>query len=469
MNAVVQYLAQGLDINKKSDIFWFPESGLNPQDVIIYSFVRPAKFTIAGKRYIERAGIKMVHLLSKDLRWVNDLSELSAKYFELLIKETLRNIGLYIKLLLKKSQGGRALFNWQLNNISWLLDKSLQYVAFFKAKNIKVHFGFLAEDDPIMSAVERGMEENKGVLVYAHWSNPPLVEIWPSVDTFFVWGPYYKQFYEAIGYQLKNVVYSGYIFDSLFSKIEKESEEYRRKLSENGVKFTLAFFDNAYIEDGGWFSKESMRDFQSRLLSLVKSNPDWGIILKPKRKKTFDDITDQDILSMLNEIEKEGRCLILDHDVLPVTVGKAADLVIGLGSFSSPAVEVALCQKPVLFYDPSKQSSHPFHKEGLDKIVFEDIDKLCDKLKSFSQDQNREDYQSLDFVIEDIDPYRDGRSYQRVGSYIRNILRGFQSEKTKQGALDEANQQFMNEFGIDKVIRIEEQKNSKFILNTGKI
>jgi hypothetical protein len=55
--------------------------------------------------------------------------------------------------------------------------------------------------------------------------------------------------------------------------------------------------------------------------------------------------------------------------------------------------------------------------------------------------------------IDELDPYRDGRGGERIGTYMRWLLESFDKGKTREGAIGNANKLFAESWGADKIYK----------------
>lgn len=446
------FYAQGMDVNQRSDLYWLPVSGIAPQNVVIY-MINPPK--IADEKLLEtlkRSGCRWLNLCARRCRKIpNDPLSLR-RYFQFQHRMLRESLVMGLKCLRVLPGKDFYIKCWLLELLLWLFDRRGLYQAILASQNIKVHFGLFPESNQNLIALHMAVERSGAVDVYVHWSNHPDAQIFPLHDVYFTWGPYYRPFYEQGGHGIRNLIYSGYPFDYAFTQLRDKALEYRRQLMTRGVRFVIAYFDNAYWEEG-WFSKESLLKSYRVLLKEVASHPDWALVIKPKRAGTFQFIFEDDIPERIGQLQKEGRCLILDKGELPALAALASDIVIGFGTFSTPGVESALAGVPTLLYDPSVQLSHPFYKGGQGKFIFTDMTLLLKTVINFYRSPNS--LRSCGYetsLLREIDPYQDGKASQRIGTYIRMLWEEITYGSDREGAIRKANERFQKEFGSDKVI-----------------
>jgi hypothetical protein len=186
---------------------------------------------------------------------------------------------------------------------------------------------------------------------------------------------------------------------------------------------------------------------------MVVKDSRIGLIIKPK-KAEFLLRNKGRIQPLLQEAIHTGRCLLLDSLQLPNAAAQASDLAVGFEVFNTATLEAALCQVPFVTLDPGK-CGYPYYKFGLNKIVFSDHLALKEKIQEFriSRDdsffKDTPDYIDL---MRSIEPFTDGKTTERVGFYLYSLLQEFAQGQNKEQAINKANQQYADKFGVDKVV-----------------
>jgi hypothetical protein len=90
---------------------------------------------------------------------------------------------------------------------------------------------------------------------------------------------------------------------------------------------------------------------------------------------------------------------------------------------------------------------------GYEKVIFDDIGRMVSACKRYKEDPALEP--SLgDFSehVSELDPFRDGRASERAGNYIRWLLESFDNGTDGQSSVKYANQVYIEEWGVDKVV-----------------
>ncbi|MFH1772684.1 MAG: hypothetical protein ABH872_07705 [Candidatus Omnitrophota bacterium] len=443
--------AQGADLSKRSDYFWFPASGIDPSKILVYfryDCWPPAKETI---NFIESYGMKWVNLLPWKMPRVGSTST-SPEFYKLphilFVKNQIlclyRMTKSFFYCLFKVS---RISF-WQWHILSDLANRTAVYESFFKIYGIKVHYG-LYETGIDMTASNIAIERSGGIDACHHWSNYDHTEIsiGKPYDIYFVWGSYYKNnFFNKDFYNVNYFVYTGYPYDNFFSNCKDSSHPYRRQLIENGAQFIVTFFDQSYSDDWPKANK-AIADVYKALLNKAINDSRFGLITKPKKNGEFwSQPALKEFELLAKKALKTGRCILLNKDTFPNEAAQAADLVVGFGVYSTPAIEAALSGVPAITIDLQNLSSHPFYKRNLNSYVFNDLEKAMGKIKEYLNAGK-----APLIIPEDVDPFRDGRSSERIGFFIKNLIDGFDKKLNRNEAVNHAVNSYREKWGKDKV------------------
>jgi len=444
--------AHGADLSKRSDYFWFPHSSLKPDQVLVYfkyDCWPPEKDAVES---IESYGMRWVDLLPWKLRGFFIAPELYRLPRAFFVKESLGSLLLTAQLFLRCIIGKDGFSFWQWKGLVNLINRVSFYNSFFRLFNVKVHYS-LYEMGIDMIAANIAIELNGGVDLCHHWSNYDVTEIsiGKLYDVYFIWGPYYKEhFFDRDYYEVRYLVYTGYPYDYRFEDCRKRAQLYRQKLLNNGAKFIVTFFDQSYSAD--WpKANENIEAIYRALLNYVIEDHDFGLIIKPKKSKDFKDEIKK-FPRLASEAEKTGRSLFLDSAVFSNEAAFAADLVVGFGVYSTPALEAALSGVHAVTCDLQNLSKHPFYNKGLNRIVYNDIGKMFKAIKELKNHMPDSDSTGdYSFILGDIDPYRDGKSSERIGSFVNWLLESFNNDEDGQQALEEAVAKYSSSWGNDKV------------------
>lgn len=445
--------AHGADLNKRSDYFWFPYACVKPERLLVYfkyDCWPPKKDTVG---LIESYGISWVDVLPWKLRGLSIAPELYRLPHPFFVKRSLGGLAASGKLFLRYIIGRDEFPFWQWAGLINLINRVSFYESFFRIFNIKVHYS-LYETGIDMIAANIAMGLNGGLDICHHWSNYDVTEIsiGKPYDVYFNWGPYYKeQFFDRDYYEVKYLVYTGYPYDCQFAGCRERAGAHRKRLLNNGAKFIIAFFDQSY--PGDWpKANEDIESIYRALFHYLIENPDFGLIVKPKKSKDFREKIKK-FSRLAGEAEKTGRYLCLDPAVFPNEAAQAADLVVGFGVYSTPALESALSGIRAVTCDLQDFSKHPFYAKGYNSIVFNSLGGMLSAISAFKDGQRTaEKIGSYSFLLDKIDPFRDGRAAERMGRFIADLIAGFDGKIDSQAVIKSSVEKYRKAWGEDKVV-----------------
>ena len=158
------------------------------------------------------------------------------------------------------------------------------------------------------------------------------------------------------------------------------------------------------------------------------------------------------LTTLIDAARATGRCVILDGGRLACEAALSSDLAIGLGASSTPSLEAALAGIKAITFNADRWKEHPMYKEGRERIIFDDFDHLAHVIKDFEANRQASDFGDYSFVLNDVDPFRDGKARERAGRYIKAIRDSFLDGRNKKQALESANEFYRACYGFDKVV-----------------
>jgi len=447
--------AQGANLEKRTDYFWFPDSGLKPEQVLVYfkySAKPPTPETIA---HLEKNHIPWVNLLPFRLghkKITGGVAEFNRLPSLLYVSYLVQTLGSCLMMFFHCLFSCKKELWAYWKTLTLLLSTANFFEAFFRMYQVKGHFA-LHEGGRDMAAANLAIEAVGGVDFCTHWSSYDVMSMTMGKghDVCFNWGPFFtKHFFSQPYYSIKNYIYSGYIFDSFFENCEVRSKIHRQRLFKEGVDFIICFFDqNTWADRPLW--NAGAENLYRRLFELVLQDPRLGLILKPK--KVGPKVKLPSIASLCEKAEATQRCLILEGDVFPNEASQASDLTIGLGVSSTSAVESALAGVRTITYDLENNHEHPFYKGGYRNMVFDNLDEMFHAMAQFRRDpKSLPEFGNYSLVLPEIDPFLDRKASRRVGQYMFHVINSLKQGKNKEDSIKAANAFYRAQYGQDKVV-----------------
>lgn len=423
-------------------LFWYPESGINPGNILIYSdgaldvpLAEGERIKAMGFSLLAANSVLRTPLASEPRHRCSPASVAS------LLAAHFRQLAL---LLLRV----RSRFQWeQWKLLASLFSKLPYWEDFFLRNRIKIKFRFHTR----FSHRDIAAQLAGAVTLSYHYSNHSPETFSPLhrdfCDSYFVWGRDSEAFFSDERSATRNVIHSGYVFDHAFRRVEGKAAALRQRLSQRGLGFVISVMD----ENITGIYREGMLELYSALLKLLLEHPDIGLLIKPKSDSTRAALaSDPRTAEAFAALEKAGRVEMLSGSVFPVEAGKASDLVIGVYADSTAVLECALAGVPSVAYEccfgtQRERGAQPFVYHEMGAFLQALLDHKSGKAEMGGAKCWRE-------TLDKKDAFRDGRAAARVGSYIKSLLRAFDSGDDKDAALSIANAAYTESFGSQAVV-----------------
>ena len=129
----------------------------------------------------------------------------------------------------------------------------------------------------------------------------------------------------------------------------------------------------------------------------------------------------------------------------------AADISIAMLFAGTAGIESALAGTPTLYYDDLNYKNSQMYRLGKNKVVFDNWDIMWEKIQGYFNDQ----YVIGDWskILDDIDPFRDGKTYYRVNQFLAWLQEGYDKNKNKEDVILYAVKKYSDIWGADKIIK----------------
>ena len=182
-----------------------------------------------------------------------------------------------------------------------------------------------------------------------------------------------------------------------------------------------------------------------------------GLVIKPKKSSNLRErlgIT----LKLLEEAEKTGRCLVVEGGSLknkypPAIASIASDIAIhGYLHAGTAGMESALAGTPTLLLDRDGWAISQLYELGEGKVVFVDWENLWDSCMDHRKNNSvRNGFGDWSPILGELDPFRDGKAAERMGTYLHWLIQGFNRGKHRDQILEEAAERYCKQWGDDKI------------------
>ena len=438
---------EGVDLERRSDIVWFPASGIKPDNVLFYIDDNP--FSIEDKKTLEAYEMDWVDLRQPDLAHRLETGTL---------------VGLPQEA--KADTGQRD----QVRGLDWWADDWIRqeaqelnglirrWLSFYELYNVRIQF-----------IAEEGFAHNIAQAIALDYSGYGLLigkqrsELFQPAgtqmgyyprDVFFLWNVRACSRLRSNGDRIRFGVVTGHPNDQSFqNSAKKTGEELRGKVANNGAEYVVAFFDNMHSPELH-FSTKSMCALYEALLNKVLDDVSFGLLIKSKKPLVLDTLPS--VQPLLEAAIKTGRCIKLDNEFgrIPSDASQGADIAIGVG-ISSAVVEAVLAGCRGLHYDMTKLRDHEFYEWGNDRLIFDDLNCMMQALDNAKEKKTGFlDLGVWDEYLDELDPFRDGCAAERIGAYLKWCLDGFEKGLGRLDAMERANKRYADIWGADKVVAL---------------
>ena len=335
------------------------------------------------------------------------------------------------------------------------------WYSFFKEYNVKVHMTWEKYDN-LHIAVADAISHCGGIS--AIWQMAidgfPSIESKINADIIFSHSAFSQELNKQINSKCINDIIIGYPKDYTGKKLKAEAANLRKSLLDRGVKKIVFSIDENSEDDSRWHTgHELQRENYSHIIEKILENPWLGVIFKPKTAKTLRHRLGE-VNELLDEAIKSGRCILFDDSgrhttsTPPLLAGLASDVCVhGHLSGGTAALECALEDKPTLLIDREGCQNSKLYDLPKNKVIFQNWEDTIDALMEHLQTPNGiPGFGDWNPVINDLDPFRDGKAAQRMGNYLNWLIQGFEKGLDKEDIMSVAAERYKKEWGNDKVI-----------------
>ena len=173
--------------------------------------------------------------------------------------------------------------------------------------------------------------------------------------------------------------------------------------------------------------------------------------------KSWDLVQKYGLGGLVEQAIETGRLYVMDPKATPADAALLTDFAVGITSVSAIAV-AALQGARVLYLDYEKLDQSDlkpygiFHSLGPKRCVFYDPESLKEAVLEHTNNlESNPCLGDASSILDQLDPFRDGKSSQRIGEYITWYLEGLEENLEKNTALRRATDKYAKKWGKDKV------------------
>jgi hypothetical protein len=437
---------ESLDINRRSDIFWLPDSKIEPRSVLVY-FENKVDYN----KYLDhiRLGAKQDYEIQLVKLW--EWNNIPNQFYKILKIEL---------LTLKESD---PIEKWFIKSINNLVSEINYWLSFFIEFNISIHSD---SSENGLGVIIKQIAINKiGGLSYGKLRSYTYnrvdyaYSVFPN-DIFFVWGAQSANTIKKSINHIDNIVLSGFPYNPELLKTDNELIDINEAFSKKNTKFNILIVDSNHGLNLKWHQvihTSAMIKFYKSFLQWVVEDNEIGLIIKPKKIEFINRM--QSVLSYFNDVSIEtGRChLVKDpYQKMAASFIDRIDLVVSI-SFNMPSslIECVSFGKKAVIFDSTNLRfiERTLYESGENKVIFQNFDTMFETIKNYKNSPS--DFPKIgdwSAYLDDIDAFQDSKGSMRIGNYLKFVQDALNKGLSNYDAINYANQKYTEIWGSNKVI-----------------
>lgn len=452
---IAVYISEGIDIEKRSDIQWLPQSRIEPDRLLLFinesSLEKKYKlFARPNKRLIEK-------LRASPFKWVFiPQKRLTCMHEGVWAPEKIK-LPEWANMLAEKVSDG--IDKWIFNICRELLYEIDFWKSFLEKFHVKMLY-YSGEGSTTFIAQGIAFDilgEKSGFAIGKQRSDlgqpAKVLTGYHTKDIVFTWNNRNPEYFSLPYNIVHSQIVAGHPNGANFLQENAKIENVRQQFIEKKVQFIITLFDTGHGRDGFSrnFLSSEMEMIYSEFLSWILEDNTVGLLIKSKKPYILKNLPN--ILPLFKTAEQTGRCVLLPFECLPSQASRLADMVVGL-AVSSALSEAVIAGCKGIHYHSRFPENHEYYRWGYEKLVFDDLNRMMNALKSYKADRSSNpELGDWTPYLDSLDPFRDGRAGERMGTYIRWCLEGFDAGLSRNDVIKEANSKYVKRWGNDKVIK----------------
>lgn len=330
----------------------------------------------------------------------------------------------------------------------------------FSTLNIRLYVTWYRYDEK-HCAIADAMQNLGGITaVYQRGFQPDSSsEITVNTDIVFSYSPANALVESSSGSEISYHVAVGYIGDHRFPLHRDRARSIRHSLAQHGAQFVAAFFDeNSHDNEKLLLGHSVTRENYEFLLKKVLDNPWLGLVIKPKAPHTLSGRLGP-VAELLNAAEATGRCTIIREGSVrsatpPSLAALASDVAVhGHLTAATAGLEAALAGIPTVLMDREGCSNSPLYRLDRGRVVFQEWSDLWGSLCEY-RNNHIEGFGDWGRLLDEFDPFRDGRAAERMGTYIQWLIQGLKADQDRETIMANAAERYAAIWGEDKITSV---------------
>ena len=333
------------------------------------------------------------------------------------------------------------------------------WTRLFASQQVKLYVSW-QKFTPAHCAMADALQELGGISAFYQRSYEldPSFDGAAAIDVFFGASAINADIERRSGSRIPYCVTTGYLGDHRFGLLRNDAQAIRDRLRAHGATRIVSYSDENSHDDERWslghlITRESYAFLLERVL-----NASWlGLILKPKVPTTLRKRLGP-LAELLTRAEATGRCVIAEGETVrgsypPALAAMASDVMIhGHLMAATAGIESALAGAPTLCLDREGWTVSPLYRLGVGRVVFTDWDRLWKALlEHWNRPGGVPGFGDWSPMLNDLDPFRDGRAAERMGTYLQWLLEGFDAGRDRETILADAAERYTSRWGRETV------------------
>lgn len=451
----IRHCQQRLGFNQltRSAFFWLNGINIPYSEILLYDFVTDKQLDEETRQEINRRNIKIFGSGPGIQHWNPSVH---------ICRVLLRTLSKYVYNVIICFSHGGWVSPYYIIRLLILTCRYSYWYDFFAANNVRVNVSLTFNGNV---AQVLALDDLGGVSAIYQYTmsdiDSPSTLIHSGENILFIYSKIFEDcMFRRCGVPVENVVHVGYLYDNVFKSLV--NTEYisgtRKQLQEKGAKLILCFLDENSLNrwDIPASDEEAARDYEY-LLRWLLSDPDLGIVFKPKRPQNlFQRISS--ISNLIGEALQTGRCVFLMEgasvsSVFPSQAAMISDVCVGKLCGSSAAVEARLAGVPTFLIDVEGVHNHPFYTWGRNGVIHRSWESFREVVKKYRSMPNRcQKFGDWANVLEDLDPFQDGHASLRMGLFLEWVYDGLKNNESKQKSIANAREKYAQRWGSQHII-----------------
>ena len=339
--------------------------------------------------------------------------------------------------------------------------KKSYWKEFFRKQNVKVYTTW-HKNGPYHIPIGDALKEMGGIMTVWQRSYEEIrdVGLTTYADVSFGFSPRNVHTEKLQGSKIKYHVATGYIKDYNCELLKPKAYKLREQLQSRGAKKIVSVFDENSGEDPRWYisGHEYSRRHYRFWSEKVLQEPWLGVIFKPKKPKTLCQRLGE-VNILVDEAKKTGRLIILEGAsqnasiVPPVLAAMASDISLqAIFIAGTTGLECALAGIPSLSMDFEGWKRSFRYQLGEGRVIFPNYEYLWKVLTEHWNSKNGvPGLGDWSPIIDELDPFRDGRAAERMGNYLHWLIQGFEQGLERDTIMADAAERYCKQWGEDKI------------------